>query len=95
MKLLRFVFARKIDLPRDWELHLEGPCSDGKYRPLSHNGSFFYLCKRGKEMDIVRAMVERTQVDLETRQGNWNTPLQIAAKRGHRPVVQYLCEQGG
>jgi len=39
-------------------------------------------------------MVERTQVDLDARGASDMTPLHFAAREGHLPVVQYLCEQG-
>jgi len=45
-------------------------------------------------MDIVNAMVERTQLDMEARSGSEMTPLLGAAVNSHLPVVQNLCEQG-
>jgi len=98
VKSLRFViFVRKIDVPRDWELHLffKDHYGKDKHKSLDHNGSFFNVCEEG-DLDIVKAMVERTQVDLEARDAAQygGTPLHCAAQMGHLPVVQYLCEQG-
>jgi ankyrin repeat protein len=84
----------RIDV-RGWELHLKGSNKGrrGKPMPPTHNASFFKLCQEG-ELDIVRAMVERTQVELEhVGVYDWK-PLHTAADKGHLPVVQYLCEQG-
>jgi ankyrin repeat protein len=39
-----------------------------------------YLCEQG--------------ADKEARDNDGQTPLELAAERGHLPVVQYLCEQG-
>ncbi len=95
VKSLRFVFVRKIDVPRGWELHLvlKDHYGKDKHESLSHSESFAKACQDG-DLDIVRAMVERTQVDLEARDENGWTPLHKAAFSGHLPVVQYLCEQG-
>ena len=46
-------------------------------------------------MDIVKPMVERTQVELEARDEYDKTPLHFAAYSGKLSVVQYMCEQGG
>ena len=46
------------------------------------------------DLDIVRAMVKRTQVVLEARDDDGSTPLLYAASNGHLPVVQYLYKQG-
>ena len=43
---------------------------------------------------IVKAMLERTQVDLEARDEDDWTPLHWATEKGHLPVVLYLCEPG-
>jgi ankyrin repeat protein len=51
------------------------------------------VCEEG-DVDVVKAVAERTQVDLETRDAADKTPLHMAADNGHLPVVQYLCEQG-
>ena len=96
VKSLRFViFVRKIDVPRRWELHLflKNYYGKDKHKSLNHSESFAKVCQDG-ELDIVRTMVERTQVDLEARgEGGW-TSLHRAASNGHLPVVQYLYEQG-
>ena len=80
---LRWVLFKGIDA-RNWRLRL------GK---LGHNHSFLHVCQDG-DLDLVRAMGERTQVDLELRDIRGRTPLQWAAHNGRLPVVQYLCEQG-
>jgi len=92
---LRWVlFVRNIDA-RGWELYLRNPKSSGNQTEyLSHGGSFLQACEAG-ELDIVKAVDERTQVSLETRGEYGKTPLHSAAVRGHLPVVQYPCEQGG
>ena len=60
----------------------------------THKESFTQVCQDG-DLDIARAMVERTQVDLEARDALYGrTPLLWVARNGHLPVVQYLCEQG-
>ena len=84
------LFVRNIDA-RGWELHLRDPKSSGNQtKNLSYDGSVFQVCEAG-ELDVVKAMVERTQVDMDA--GGWmdTTPLHAAAERGHLPVVQYLC----
>ena len=95
---LRFVlFDRKIDV-RGWELHLiakndhDGK-GKGEHKYMTHGDSFRKVCEEG-DVDVVKAMVERTQVDLEARGEYGMTPLHDAAIEGHLPVVQYLCEQG-
>eukprot|EP00606_Chrysophyceae_sp_TOSAG23-5_P001334 GSChrysophyteH2.ASY1.ANO1.904.1 assembled CDS len=97
VKSLRFViFVREIDVPKDWELHLllKDYYGKDKHKSLTHGESFDTICQEG-DLDIVRAMVERTQVDLEARDDVYGrTPLHWAAQKGHLPVVQYLCEQG-
>ena len=91
---LRWVlFVRNIDA-RGWELHLRDPessCNQSEY--LSHDGSSIEACRAG-ELDIVKAMVERMQVDVEARGRFGRTPLYFAAHEGNLPVVQYLCELG-
>jgi len=65
---------------RGWELFLIDLVSNGtQTKYLSHGSSFLQVCKTG-ELEIVKAMVERTQVDLEERGGedDW-TPLHLAA----------------
>ena len=84
--------VRSIDV-RGWELHLRDPRSKAtQYSYLSHNHSLIQVCVDG-DLLIVKAMVERTQVDLESRAGDGRTALHEAAVHGHLPVVQYLCEQ--
>jgi len=77
---------------RGWELrlrYLESTDIQPKY--LSHGGSFIQVCKAG-DLDIVKAMIERTQVDMEAKDEYDITPLHWAAQEGHLLVVQYLCE---
>jgi len=86
-------FVRNIDA-RGWELHLRDPKSSGNQtKYLSHGGSFIQACEAG-EMDIVNAMVDRTQVDLEARSDHRRTPPHLAALYGHLPLMQYMCGQG-
>ena len=81
---LRWVlFTKGIDA-RGWEL---------RRRKFSHSCNFYKVCGEG-DLDIVRAMVERTQVELENRDELGWTPLHQATWKGHLSVVQYLCEQG-
>jgi ankyrin repeat protein len=95
IKSLRFVFVRKIDVPRGWELHLflKNHYGKNKHKSLSHSESLDKVCEDG-DLDIVRAMVERTQVNLEKWDRYCWTPLHYATYNGHFPVVQYLCERG-
>jgi len=87
------LLLRNIDA-RGWELHLRDPLSrSNQIKYLSHGGSFLQSCLAG-ELDIVKAMVERTQVGLEASSENNLTPLHYAADNGNLPVVQYLCGQG-
>jgi len=87
------LFKRKIDV-RGWELHLEGlKTSLGASISSTHTNSLLHVCEVGN-LDIVRAMVERTQVDPESRDDVDWTPLHHTAYDGHLPVVQYLCEAG-
>jgi len=91
---LRWVlFVRNIDA-RGWELHLRYPSSaDTKPIYMPHTRSLFQVCKDG-DVGIMKAMVERTQVDLEARDEDDSTPLHWAVIKGHLPVVQYVCGQG-
>jgi len=58
------LFARNIDA-RGWELHLRDSLSrDNQTKYLAHGGSCIEVGK-AEEMEIARAMVERTQVELE------------------------------
>ena len=57
---------------------------------MFHGDSFIQACKAG-ELEIVKAMVERTQVELDTRNEFYMTPLLWAAVKRH---LQYLREQG-
>ena len=96
VKALRFVFdARKIDV-RDWELQFliaKNHYGKGKHKYMTHKESFCDVCKEG-HLDIVKAMQERTLMDLGSRDQRGLTPMHYAAENGHLPVVQYLCEQG-
>jgi len=77
------------------ELHLRDPLSRrNQTKYVSQVGSFIEACQPG-ELDSVKAMVDRTLVDLEAgdSENGW-TPLHWAAENRHLPVVQYLCEQG-
>ena len=84
---------RNIDA-RGWELHLRHPNNgDSQNKRLSHDRSFIRACQAG-ELELVKAVVERSQVGLEARGAYSETPLHLAAENGRIPVVQYLCEQG-
>jgi len=86
-------FVRNIDA-RGWERHLRGLYSSGnKNKYLSHSDSSNQAWEAG-ELEIVKAMVERTPMDVEARSLSGLTPLHWAARWGHIHVVQYLCDQG-
>jgi len=73
---------------------LRDPKSGGNQTEyLSHGGSFLQAREAG-ELEIVKTMVYRTQVDMEARDRSGSTPLHWAARTRHLPVVQYLCERG-
>jgi hypothetical protein len=80
---LRWAMFHKVDA-RGWELRLKG---------FSHNYSFAQVCHDG-DLDLVRAMVERTQVGINHGSAYGRTPLHLAAFNGHLLVVQYLCQRG-
>ena len=61
---------------------------------VSHGGGFLRACQSGK-LEIVKAVVEKTQVELDARNEFDMTPLLWTARTGHLRVVLYLCEQGG
>ena len=87
------LLVRHIDA-RGWELHLRDPESGGNQsKYLSHGGNFVQASQAG-ELKLVKAMVKRTQADMEARDGSDRTPLHWAALEGHLPVKQYLCEDG-
>ena len=65
------LFVTKIDV-RGWKLHLryswneDSESEDNQCELMSHNQSFIEVCQDG-DMGVVKAMVERTQVDTETK----------------------------
>ena len=67
------LFLGNIDA-RGWELHLRYP-GDKAIEPIYifHGVSFLQVCEAG-DMGIVKAMVERTHVDLEARDNEDGTP---------------------
>ena len=80
------LLVRNIDVLEGWELRLRDiEKEDIEPNRLSRNGSFSQACKGG-DMDIVKAMVERTDVDLETKYVNGRIPLRWAADDGHREI---------
>ena len=83
------VFLKGIGLRDDWELLLANKLSNQR----SHFESFIKVCSDG-DLDLVRAMVERSKVDINHYDSFDRAPLHYAASNGHLPVVQYLCEQG-
>ena len=91
---LRWVlFVRSIDV-RGWELHLRIPRRNDNNHPFrSHSCSFANACSNG-DIDIVKAMMERTQVDVNAMNSHGYRQLNIAANHGRLSVVQYMCEQG-
>jgi ankyrin repeat protein len=88
------VLFKGIDA-RDWVLRFQ-PDRYSKY-PTEHldaDNSFHVVCKDG-DLDFVKAIVERTHININVDDGSGNTPLHWAARYGHLRVVEYLCEQGG
>jgi len=58
------LLVRNID-ERGWELHLRDPKSSGNQtKYLAYSDCFLRVCEEG-ELDIVKAMVERTEVKLD------------------------------
>ena len=95
VEALRWViFTNGIDV-RNWELHqiLKDELGINKHQTFTHSESFTKVCREG-DLDIVRAIVERTQMDLEARNEDDYTPLLMAAVNGHLSVVQCLFELG-
>jgi len=86
------LFVRNIDA-LGWELHLRDPESSGNQTEyLYHGDSFLQVCKEG-ELDIVKAMVERTQVELEARDEDGATPLPplpISASRVCTQLIPHI-----
>ena len=86
---------RNIDA-RGWELHLrETDEYSRRSKYLSHMQSFKDASEVG-ELDIVKAIV-KAMVEITGFGGEgWDciSPPHDAARNGHLPVVQYLCEQG-
>ena len=83
------LFVRNIEA-RGWELHLRDSRSGGNQTKLvSH-----VQASECEELDILKAMVKRMQVDLEAMGAFNMAPLHLAAREGHLPAVQYVCEHG-
>jgi len=94
IKALRWtLFVRNIDA-RDWELHLRYPESTGNETEYFCYGDGFIQACKAEELDIVKAVVERTRMDLEAKDARDLTPLQWAARKGLLAAVQNLCEHG-
>ena len=91
---LRWVLEKGINA-RGWELRLKGPKGpNGKSTIVTHNDSFAQVCGTG-DLDVVRAMVERSEVDINLADQFSRNPLHRATGgKGHFHVVQYLCEHG-
>jgi ankyrin repeat protein len=80
----RWILDRGIYV-RDFELKL-ADCEHSE-------DSLVKLCKDG-DLDLVQAMLDRTEIDVNSNNNNKDTPLLAAAYNGHADVVQYLCEHG-
>ena len=88
--LLRWTLFEMHINARDWELRILIPKVDVD-KGMKSLGQ---LCREG-ELDLVRAVLERTQARLDDRvRSDGATPLFFAASKGHLEVVRYLCEAG-
>ncbi len=88
--LLRWTLFEMHINARDWELRIPIPKVDMD-KGMESLGQ---LCREG-ELDLVRAVLERTQARLDDRvRSDGATPLFFAAYKGHLEVVRYLCEAG-
>ena len=88
--LLRWTLFEMHINARDWELRIPIPKVDVD-KGMKSLGQ---LCREG-ELDLVRAVLERTQARLDDRvRSDGATPLFMAAENGHLEVVRCLCEAG-
>jgi len=86
-KKLMWALEEGIDA-RDWVLQVPG------VKGAATGGMFTWFCER-EDIDVLRAMVQRTRVDVEAGYpGSDDTPLLWAAAGGLAKAVAFLCEQG-
>jgi ankyrin repeat protein len=65
-------------------VNVNAPCEENGYTPLH------YACSSG-DAGVVKLLCERGAI-VDTKSTKGETPVLVAAQRGHLEVVQYLCE---
>ena len=57
------------------------------------NRVIHYATKNGY-LNIVQYLIEKANVDINSYNGNWETPFYLACESGHLPIVEYLISKG-
>ena len=82
MKLKKMIANIKKDINKEYMLDCKDNC---EWTPL-------HYAARSGHLEIVKTLIEKGKVNIDTINSNGNTALHLAAKNNHHSVCQYLIE---
>ncbi|XP_067660340.1 putative ankyrin repeat protein RF_0381 [Haliotis asinina] len=58
------------------------------------DSNILHLACKGGHLEVVKYIVSQNKVDINSRGWRKNTPVMLAAKKGHKKVVEFLVRKG-